>query len=255
MFDVQKFQRLRKGKFGEAFFFYPEIDSTNRIALEKAREGSPEGSAIVADCQTQGRGRGNHSWFSPAGVNLYLSLILYPPQKKLHYLPFFTAIALSDTLEEWKLSTDLKWPNDILVHGKKIAGILIQTATEENRLQFSVVGIGVNLNMETIPAALQATAVSAAQILGSFIDREAFLASLLRRLEQRYQSMESWDELVKVFQQRSSFVRDCSVVVEMEGRRISGVTAGMDAMGGLIVQTSSGEEIVYAGEISSCRKN
>jgi BirA family transcriptional regulator, biotin operon repressor / biotin---[acetyl-CoA-carboxylase] ligase len=256
MFDLQKFQEIRKGKFGECFHYDPETQSTNRIAIEKAREGFPEGSVVFADSQSQGRGRGDHTWFSPAKVNLYTSVILYPPPERLHYLPFITALALSRTLEEWRVPSGLKWPNDVLAQGKKLAGILIQTSMEENRLQFAVVGIGVNLNVENFPSELKGTAISALQILGRKIDREAFLTSLLLNLEKLYENMNdmSWDELIGMYGSRSSSLQDCEVRVNMDGNWISGVTGGVDPMGGLIVRTSSGKEIVYAGEISSCHK-
>lgn len=254
MFDSRRFQEMRKGRFGETFSFLQKTESTNSVALENAKKGAGEGAVIFADCQTQGRGRGNHGWFSPEGVNIYASIVLHPLRERLHHLPFIVATALAQTLDESQIECDLKWPNDVLHRDKKLAGILIQTASEENELQFAIVGVGVNLNVEEFPEELRSIASSAFQVLGRRVDREAFLASFLWNLEQKYFASEPWDQLMREFSKRSSYFRDCEVDVNLGERRIHGTTAGLDRSGGLIVRTSSGNEIVYAGEVSSCRK-
>jgi BirA family biotin operon repressor/biotin-[acetyl-CoA-carboxylase] ligase len=254
MFNLKRFEENRRGRFGAPFLFFETIASTNAIAVEKAREKIAEGTVIFADCQTSGRGRGNHSWFSPSGVNIYASMILYPSEERLHHLPFLTAVALSQTLEQWGIKCDLKWPNDILYREKKLGGILIQTSTEESRLQFAVVGVGVNLNVESFPPDLQQIAVSGFQVIGRKIDREAFLAAFLWNLEQMYREGHSWDQLAVLFADRSSYVRDCEVDVDLGDRHIKGRSAGLDRTGGLILQTLTGYETIHAGEIFSCRK-
>jgi BirA family transcriptional regulator, biotin operon repressor / biotin---[acetyl-CoA-carboxylase] ligase len=256
MFDLQKFQEARLGTFGHEIFYYPEIDSTSRIAAEKARENAAEGSIVFADCQTQGRGRGTHTWFSPANVNLYFTVILYPENQRIHYLPFLSGLAISLALDKLGIESDLKWPNDVLVRGKKIAGILIQTSLEENRLQYALVGIGINLNVMEFPPELKTNAVSASQILGHTLNREEFFASLLYELEKLYENRNriSWEELSGMFRKRSSYVQGCDVEVNQEGRKIAGVTAGLDSMGGLILKTLEGTETIYAGDVLSCRK-
>jgi BirA family biotin operon repressor/biotin-[acetyl-CoA-carboxylase] ligase len=254
MFDLLRFQQLRKGTFGESFLFLEKIDSTNLIAIDQAKKRVVEGTVVFADRQTQGRGRGSHTWFSPEGVNIYVSIVLYPAQERLYRLPFLTALALSQTFEQWQIKCDLKWPNDILHRERKIAGILIQTSSEQNQVQFAIVGVGVNLNVEQFPEELNSIAVSAFQALGREIDRETFLAVFLSNLEHFYRGDESWDELMLRFSKRSTYFRDCEVEVDLGDRRIRGITAGVDRSGGLIVETPSGREIVYAGEVSSCRK-
>jgi BirA family biotin operon repressor/biotin-[acetyl-CoA-carboxylase] ligase len=256
MFNLKKFQEVRSGTFGRQIFHYPEIDSTNRIAADRAREKAEEGTIVFADCQTQGRGRGTHTWFSPADVNLYFTVILYPENSGIHYLPFLSSLAISFALEKKGIETDLKWPNDVLANGKKIAGILIQTSLEENRLQYALIGIGVNLNVTEFPVELETNAISAWQILGKNLDREEFLASLLFEFEQLYASRNriTWKELRKMFELRSSYAQGCEVEINQEGRKIAGVTAGLDSMGGLILNTVAGTETIYAGEVLSCRK-
>lgn len=256
MFDNEKFQQIRRGTFGQQFFYFQEIHSTNAIAVEKARERVEEGSIVFADSQSEGRGRGNHKWFSPADVNLYFTAILYPDNSRLHYLPFLAGLAISRALGQLQIESDLKWPNDVLVQGKKIAGILIQTSMEENYLQFAILGIGMNVNVKNFPPDLSQNSISAFQALGRELDREELLALVLFELEQLYEKIDkyTWDELTRMFSDRSSYIQGCDVEVEQQGRIITGTTSGLDSMGGLILQTSQGKEIVYAGEISSCRK-
>jgi BirA family transcriptional regulator, biotin operon repressor / biotin---[acetyl-CoA-carboxylase] ligase len=256
MFDVAKFQKFRKGNFGSRLHYFDEIDSTNRVAADLARTGAEEGAVVLADSQTKGRGRNVHTWYSPAGVNLYFTVILSPPTDRLHYLPFLVGLSIAQTLELWKIECDLKWPNDVLVNGKKVCGVLIQTSMEDNRLQFALAGIGINVNARNFPEELQPIAISLAKITNEEIDREKFLADILLELEQLYGRMASmsWEELTDQIGRRSSFLRGCAVQIEQQGEIISGITDGLDAMGGLIVRTPAGKETFYAGEILSCRK-
>ena len=256
MFDLEKFHAIREGKFGEELRYFAEMDSTNRFAADFARLNAVEGTVILADCQREGRGRNSHTWYSPAGVNLYFTVILYPPAARLHYLPFLIGLSIADALEPLGLECDLKWPNDVLCGGKKVSGVLIQTAIEDNRLQFALAGIGINVNVRAFPADLEATATSVALQLGRETDRVPLLASVLWQLEQLYGRMSdiSWSDLVAKVEHRSSFLQGCDVLLEKEGEIIAGRTAGLDQLGGLIVETTDGAETFYAGDIQACRK-
>lgn len=256
MFDVRKFHQLRKGDFGKRLIYFDEIDSTNRIASELARSDATEGTVILADSQTQGRGRNTHTWYSPAGVNLYFTVVLFPPAERLHYLPYVAGLSIAQALDQLEIDCDLKWPNDVLINGKKAGGVLIQTSIEQNRLQFALLGIGINVNATTFPEELKPIAISIGQVLARQIDREKFFADLLFEFEQLYGriTVMIWEELTDLFSCRSSIVKGCHVQIEQQGEIKTGVTAGLDSMGGLILQTPAGKEIFYAGEILSCRK-
>jgi BirA family transcriptional regulator, biotin operon repressor / biotin---[acetyl-CoA-carboxylase] ligase len=256
MFNVTKFQNLRKGRFGSDLRFFEQVASTNLIAADLARENVPEGTVVLAESQTQGRGRNNHSWYSPPGVNLYFTIILYPPSERLHYLPYIVALSVSNSLNDLRIPCDLKWPNDILIDGKKVAGILIQTSMEENRLQFALSGIGINVNASNFPAEISSTAGSVRDRLGRDVERENLLASILSEFEQLYARISSmkWSDLAAMVSQHSSYVQGCEVQIEQQGKTIYGTTAGLDSMGGLIVRTESGTESFYTGEITSCRR-
>ena len=256
MFDVRKFHEFRRGNFGKRLIYFDEIDSTNRVASDLARSGAAEGTVILADSQTQGRGRNTHTWYSPAGVNLYFTVVLFPQAERLHYLPYVSGLSIAQALDSLEIDSDLKWPNDILVNGKKAAGVLIQTSIEENRLQFALAGIGINVNAVNFPDELQSIAISLTQVLGQEIDREKFLAEILFELEQLYGriTVMSWEELTDLLGRRSSILLGCPVQIEQQGEIKTGITAGLDPMGGLMIQTQAGKEIFYAGEIQSCRK-
>jgi BirA family transcriptional regulator, biotin operon repressor / biotin---[acetyl-CoA-carboxylase] ligase len=256
MFDIRKFHNHRKGNFGKRLIYFDEIDSTNRVGADLARSGTTEGTVILADSQTQGRGRNTHIWYSPAGVNLYFTVVLFPPAARLHYLPYVAGLSIAQAVDHLGIDCDLKWPNDILINGKKAGGVLIQTSIEENRLQFALLGIGININARSFPEDLQPIAISIAQVLGQEIDREKFFAHVLFEFEQLYGriAVMNWEELTDLFTRRSSIVLGCPVQIEQQGEVKTGVTAGLDSMGGLILQTPAGKEIFYAGEIVSCRK-
>lgn len=256
MFDLRKFHEFRKGETGKRLIYFDEVDSTNRVGGDLARSGATEGTVILADSQTQGRGRNTHTWYSPAGVNLYFTVILFPKAGLLHYLPFVAGLSIAQALDHLGIHCDLKWPNDILINGKKAGGVLIQTSIEENRLQFALLGIGINVNGTSFPEELQSIAISLAQELGHEINREEFFADILFEFEQLYGRIAgmSWRELTDLFSRRSSMVLGCPVQIEQQGEIKTGVTAGLDSMGGLILQTPAGKEVFYAGEIVSCRK-
>jgi BirA family biotin operon repressor/biotin-[acetyl-CoA-carboxylase] ligase len=256
MFDVEKFKARRKGNFGKELFYFDEIDSTNRAAADFAREKVREGTVVIAESQSAGRGRNSHIWYSPAEENLYFTVILYPPAERLHYLPFLSALSLIEALESLGLHCDLKWPNDLLVNGKKISGVLIQTSMEENQLQFALIGIGINVNAKSFPPDLQPIAASIATETGMETERERLLASILWELERLYREIRNikWEDLTSRVKGKSSFLEGCEIQVEQQGKMITGRTAGVDPLGGLIVQTSAGREVFYAGEIQACRK-
>ncbi len=256
MFLVDQFHKARKSNLGAALTCFDRIDSTNMVADKIAREGAPEGTVILADSQSAGRGRNSRAWHSPPGLNLYFTLILRPAISRLHYLPYLSGLSIVNALLELGLTPDLKWPNDVLVQGKKICGILIQTSIEENRLQFALVGVGINVNVRAFPPDLEATATSVAECLGHLVSRELFFAGCLFELERLYERMNDmcWSEVCDLIEAHSSFLRNCRVSIEQDGRITNGVTAGLDSFGGLILQTESGQQVFHAGEIQSCRR-
>jgi len=257
MFNVENFEISRRGSFGSPFHYFPKLDSTNRLGEELARQGASEGTVVLTDEQMSGIGRKGNAWFSPPGENLYFTLILRPDESRLHYIPFIAGIALVRLLAGYRIPADLKWPNDIIVQDKKICGILIQTAVEQNRLRFAVLGCGLNVNTASFPAELGETATSIRSIKGEVLEREPVLAQLLLEFQTLYETISDmpWQELCREVESVSSFVRNCEVVIREQERDFRGITEGLDPFGGLIVRAPEGEaRIFYAGDIQSCRK-
>lgn len=256
MFFVAEFGRIRGGKFGNPLFYFETLESTNTTAEKLAREGCPEGTVVLANEQTGGKGRKGSAWFSPSDQNLYFSLVLRPDSASLKYLPYMACLSVQRAVSRLGIYADFKWPNDVLVEDRKLCGILIQTAIEEQRLQFAVVGFGINVNVHEFPESLQAHATSVALETGEPEDREPLLAFVLLEFERLYEKIDdtSWESFSAELESSSSYLRDCPVKVIQEGKTIEGITRGLDSHGGLRIETAEGKEVVYAGEVVSCRK-
>ena len=256
MFDIPEFARQRKGNLGDPVYYFERLPSTNPFAESLAKSGAPEGTIVLANEQTGGKGRQGRLWFSPPDANLYFSLIVRPTTSRLHYLPFLMALAIVRFLKALSFHPDLKWPNDVMVNGKKISGILIQTSLEQNQLQFAVIGCGVNVNSVELPPDLSKSATSIAIEKGHIVAREVLLASLLFEFETMYGRIDNmeWNEFCVELEKHSSYLRGSLVQMQQEGTTVEGTTGGLDPYGGLILDTSEGERIFYAGDVQSCRK-
>ena len=253
MFDVAQFHTNRKSNTGSEFYYFASLESTNKTAEKFAREGCVEGTIVLANQQTSGRGRKGNPWHSPADVNLYFSLVLRPELNRLHYLPFISALSVAKILEDQGLQPDIKWPNDILVLGKKVCGILIETAVEQSKVSSAIVGFGINVNVTQFPEELRNTAGSILQLKGSAVSRELLLADLLQHFEKLNDL--GWKDLVSQVEENSSYIRDCRVTITApDGGVTEGMTAGLDSFGGLILETDSGRKIFHAGEVQECRR-
>ena len=176
-----------------AWCYLPEIGSTNDAALEWAGRGAPDWSLVVADAQTTGRGRGKRRWVTEPGCALAMSLVLRPSPIEADFAPRFTALAalsLIEALAEWGLHAELKWPNDILLAGKKVAGVLVEADWQADLVQSAVIGLGVNVSMGSIPPkeTLRYPATAVEVVLGSPVDRWALLASALAAMK-RYRNI------------------------------------------------------------------
>jgi BirA family biotin operon repressor/biotin-[acetyl-CoA-carboxylase] ligase len=176
---------------GRQIRYLKEIDSTNRLAMDLGRAGEPEGVVVVADGQTQGKGRLGRPWVSPPRSNLYFSVLLRPPlpPQRTSQITLITAVSLCAALhEETALPLMIKWPNDLWVHGKKLGGILAEMSADMDRVHFVVIGVGININQtaEEFPAPLKETAISVAEAAGRSFSRVAIFRKLLAALDRDY---------------------------------------------------------------------
>jgi BirA family transcriptional regulator, biotin operon repressor / biotin---[acetyl-CoA-carboxylase] ligase len=245
-------------KLGSEVLHFDSLPSTNDRARDLASEGSAEGTAIVAGRQTSGRGRMGRSWSSPEGEGLYLSIILRPEVKplKAQVITLAAAVAVCETLsKDFGARADIKWPNDVLVGGRKICGILVESAIEGDSIQYAILGIGVNLRQTEFPEEIRSTATSLLIETGKSVSPGEILEPLFERLDLRYrQSLENPRALMDRWEELSSFARDCRVRVKSFDSVIEGTTRGLSERGGLLIESGEGEtREVVSGEVSLVR--
>jgi BirA family biotin operon repressor/biotin-[acetyl-CoA-carboxylase] ligase len=242
-------------RLGAPLLRFDELASTNDYARELAVQGAAEGLAIIARRQTAGKGRQGRSWSSPLDAGLYLSIILRPQATpaQASLITLASAIAVSETLQlDFAVPADIKWPNDVLLKGRKLCGILVESSIENNRLQYAILGIGVNLGQRDFPEELQQTATSLFLETHREITPDDFLQPLLARLNRWYAaSIAEPQTIISRWQELSSFANDCAVRILSGDKVIEGITRGVSAGGGLLVELENGErrEIV-SGEVS-----
>jgi len=250
---------IREGIGTEVFgrkeiVYFPELDSTNRKAKELAAEGAPEGTLVVAEEQTRGRGRIGRSWHSPFQTGIYMSLILRPklPPNEAPKITLVTGVAVAEALlAVTPLKPDIKWPNDILVRGRKICGILTETSTEMDAIDFVVVGVGMNVNTREFPDDLKEIATSVSLETGKTFDRVMLMREFLRQFEHLYTTfLHSGFESIGKRWSELSILLGKDVSVHMIDRTCKGRVMELDRDGALIIKGEHGElEKIYSGDI------
>jgi BirA family biotin operon repressor/biotin-[acetyl-CoA-carboxylase] ligase len=257
LFDIPALEAALTGTiFAGKLHFAPVTDSTNTDALEAARTGAPHGSVYFADEQLAGRGRGNHGWHSAAGAGLYVSVLLRPPipAARLGLLPFAAGLAAADAIHTTTgLTVDLRWPNDLLIGPRKTGGILVEGKVEgkaeSSAVAYAVVGIGINVDQRSFPADLATPATSLNLESRKSISRQRLLISLLKSLERETLGLldpAAIETIPLRMQQASTWVSGCNVRVHGP-QACTGVTAGLDENGFLLVGTATGLVTVQTG--------
>ena len=235
--------------------WYPSVTSTMDVAAEAVRNGAAGGVVIVADEQTAGRGRLGRTWNSPPGAGLYLSIILRPPfdeeqQRAFSLVTLATGVGVHGALAAVTgLATELKWPNDVMIGGRKLAGILAEGSSLGTTEQAIVVGIGINLLRSSRPPEIAERATSIEEEAGSTVDRKALLEGVLAGVTSRFSELWSGDADGILRAWRAVAPCACGARVEVVDSGKQGVTAGIDASGALLVATADGTERVIAGEL------
>jgi BirA family transcriptional regulator, biotin operon repressor / biotin---[acetyl-CoA-carboxylase] ligase len=234
------------------------IGSTNTLALEQARLAgpayAPHGSFYVADEQTTGRGRSDHSWHSSAGEGLYLSVLLRPDiaAADLVWLPLLAGLAAHAAIHEvTALNADLRWPNDLLIVNRKVGGILVEAQAGADRAEAAVIGIGINLHQQRFPSGLATEATSLDLETGRITNRQQLLIALLQSLHVELAALKSKAATAAIPD------RIAAISSWVQGRRVEvhgpqpciGITDGLDARGFLRVRTANGMVTVTTGGI------
>ncbi len=234
--------------------FY-KIGSTNTAAMAAAAEGAPEGTVLLAEEQTAGRGRGANSWQSPRSTGIYCSAILRPalPPSDVLILSLAAGLAVQTAIRDVdsRVELDLKWPNDLLIGGKKVCGILAEMNAEATRVRYIVVGIGINVNQNSFPRELGATSLQLTT--GSEWSRVELVGALLKSLDREYRQVagdpEAKESILRRFAENSSWVLGKRVRIEENGSAFEGTTEGLDPRGFLQVRTPYGVQTVLSGTV------
>ncbi|MGD0469529.1 MAG: biotin--[acetyl-CoA-carboxylase] ligase [Terriglobales bacterium] len=235
---------------------YYKVGSTNSEAMRSASEGAPEGSVFLAEEQLAGRGRGAHTWHSTRSAGIYCSVILRPAMPPSDALIFSLAAGLAVRAAVGEIApqlpVDLKWPNDVLLGGKKFCGILTEMNAEATRVRHLVVGMGINVNQVKFPAELREIATSLRIETGTEWSRVELCATLLKSLDREYRSLVgdagARDAILRRFEESSSSVRGRKVSIEENGG-LAGITEGLDERGFLRVRTAEGLTTVVSGTV------
>jgi BirA family transcriptional regulator, biotin operon repressor / biotin---[acetyl-CoA-carboxylase] ligase len=249
---------LNTHDLGQVLHAYDEIDSTSDRAKELADDGAAHGEVVIAERQTAGRGRRGRAWVSPPRRNLYLSAILRPelPPARAPELTLVASLAVCDALRQAGVAAGIKWPNDLLVGDRKIAGILLELAAEPDRVHWVVLGVGVNVNAkpEDFPEELRSEATSILIERGEPAPRALFAAALLSGLE-------AWLDVHA--EQGFAPIRDAwrarsvtlgrEVLVRADGREIVGTAEDIDEQGALLVRDAGRQHRILAGDVQLLR--
>lgn len=243
-----------------AIHVFPKTDSTNLQAKILAGQGAAEGTVVVADTQTHGRGRRGRTWFSPPGRSIYTSLILRPPMAPFQapQITLMTAVAVTKSLiRTTGLEAKIKWPNDILIKGRKVAGILTEISTEMDVVDYVVVGLGINVNSrrEEMPPEIQEIATSIHIESGGDVSRPTLLCNLLKDFEACYEQlkgegfgpiMDQWRTMTDIIGQR--------VYVDVLETRHTGTVTAVDDDGVLILKDDRGNHHrIFSGDVTRLR--
>lgn len=256
---------IRSGlKFPDRFHLhiFEEIESTNSYLVEQGKNDSPEWTVAVSEAQTRGRGRLDRNWESPAGVGLWFSILLRPPLKPddCHMVNLLSAISLENYLERQirskvgeEVNIRLKWPNDLFIGGRKLSGILLQSNLSAERVNFLVLGIGLNVNQTEIdfPEELRKKAISLRMATSYEWNREELLSGFLEIFYENYYRISPLNkkEIIELYTKKVLYIGE-DIIISKNGETLRGVFKGLTPQGYLVLQNGNKERIITTGEIS-----
>ncbi len=243
--------KLNTKIIGRKFYHFDKIDSTNLYAKKLIKEKIQEGTIVISDVQTKGKGRKERSWSSTKG-GLWFSIILYPeiPTKKAFFVTMTCSIAVVQTIFELtKLKSVLKWPNDILIKGKKVCGILTELESISGKIKYAIVGIGININNE-LDEEIKKTATSLYKETKTKISQKNFLISFLKNFETLYNKLSVFDsDYIKSSWLSYSNIIGKNVRIIDEVLSTIGKVIDIDDDGCIILETKNGKKIINFGDL------
>lgn len=247
----------RRGAFGDPLYFFPETASTNDVAATLAEAGASQGTTVLASAQFAGRGRFGRTWFSPPGAGLYVSIVCRD-ERVAALLTLAGGVAVADGIRNATgLPVQIKWPNDIVVEDRraarrrKLAGILAEATSTPDGLQYVILGFGINLSRAAYPPALSDRATSIEVELGRAVDGAAVLAETLAVFAERFRELERGHSRSLLDRWRELAPSSRGVIVEWDSIRgpLTGVCAGIDDAGALLVRVGDRIERIISGEV------
>lgn len=248
--------RLHTKWMGQSCVFLESVGSTNNYAKKIAEEGAAFGTLVVTEEQTSGKGRRGRSWSASKGSNVMMTLLLRPQIKPEHAsrLTLLMAMAVARGIRKVTgLEAGIKWPNDVVVNGKKVCGILTEMNTEVDYINYVVIGTGINVNQEEFPEEISQTAGSLIQALGKKVSRSGLAAAVIEELEGIYEIFLRTEDLSGLRAEYNKICVNCGHQIRVlePGNEYTGTTDGINENGELVVRKDSGEVVcVYAGEVS-----
>lgn len=233
-----------------------KIDSTNVFAFKQALAGEPEGTCVVAESQEKGKGRLDRRWSSPPGKNLYLSVILRPHihPSAVYPITFLSSLAVSDTIQELTgVKAELKWPNDVLMNGRKVSGTLLEISTEADMVRFVIIGIGLNINMEAkeMDSEIKLRASSLFMETKKIFERPRVCGILLTNLERYYELFIKDGEraICNIWEERAR-IRGKYLEITQMGESYRGTAIGIDSDGAIILDMNGATKKIIAGDVN-----
>lgn len=242
---------------GKEMHYKPSVDSTNRLAKALAYHGAADGAIVVAEEQLGGKGRLERSFYSPRNKGIWFSVIMRPK-----FLPYeapkctlMAAVAVAEAMKRFDLRAEIKWPNDIMHDGRKLVGILTEMTCELSRINYIVVGVGINVNIsrDEFPEEIRPVAASLSEINGEPLSRVKLFRAVIEEFDKLYLKINEsgFDEVLKRWKKYNiTLGKTVKVISATDGSSFTGKAIDLDAEGALIVDTKEGRRTVYAGDVS-----
>lgn len=255
MFDLEFFDlKLDTEEIGRNFVYADEVDSTNILLLDKSYKFNDDGTVLLSEKQNKGKGRKDRVWYSNKGLNLTFSILLRNRDfsgRKINLINFTTSLAVAMAIENlYQLKIELKWPNDVLINGKKVAGILIESTSSGKKIERVVIGIGINVNQPSFQGIFNIPPTSIKNETDQNIERELLLAEVLNIFEEILQWInDKPDEILKDWKARCRMIGEKISVTE--GDKVKyGIFDDIDEEGFLVLKTGRKLEKIYFGDVS-----
>ena len=253
MIDVKRIKKYNKASvFGKYIYYFPQIDSTNSYAKRLAHEGAPEGTIVITDYQENGKGQRENMWESEPGKNILLSLVLRPHLQieQVLKITLATAEIVVNVLEQFirkqnlpEIVFNVKWPNDILANGKKIAGILSESSLRNKEIMYIIIGIGININQDVkqLSKDIREKSTSLLSETGHETERERLIADLITQFEKQYHQLErtSYSDAISDWKKRCQCMGSHLVIQSHSGEE-EGVFFDINENGSLLYKTKQG---------------